>query len=244
MRYEVLNINIDYEKIGTKGVDYQPHMVLYLPDNSKEIDLGRKRPTMVICPGGGYSMTSDREAEAIAFKFIAADCNAVIVRYDVSPVRFPAQIIEVAEVISTLRKNAEEWNVDVNKIAVLGFSAGGHLAASYSTLWNRDFVKEYFGFKNGEHKPNGMVLCYPVISSGEKAHRGSFDGILGDKKNDPELLELVSAEKQVSEDTPPAFIWHTFEDTTVPVENSLMMASALAEKKISTELHIFPNGWH
>ncbi len=244
MKYEVININIDYEKIGTKGTAFQPNMTLYLPDNSVEIELNRKRPTVVICPGGGYSMTSDREAESIALKFIAEDINAVILRYDCAPVRFPAQLIQLATVVSTLRKNAEEWNVDTEKIVVMGFSAGGHLAASYGTLWNKDFIKEYFGFENGEHKPNGMILCYPVITSGEMAHRGSFDNLLGDKKDDPDMLKLVSAEKQVSEDTPPAFIWHTFEDNGVPVENALLMATALAEKKICTELHIFPHGWH
>lgn len=244
MKYEIIDININYEKIGTEGSGFQPYMSAYIPENSTEIDLNRKRPTVVVCPGGAYSKTSDREAEAVALKFAAEDCNAVVLRYDVSPVRFPAQIIEVACVISTIRAKAEEWNVDVNKIAVLGFSAGGHLAASYGTLWNKDFVNEYFGFKNGEHKPNGMILCYPVITSGDKAHRGSIINLLGEKRDDPKMMELVSAEKQVCEDTPPAFIWHTFEDGTVPVQNALLMASALAEKNINTELHIFPHGWH
>ena len=244
MKYEVININIDYEKIGTKSTDFQPHMSVYLPDNSKEIDLGRKRPTVVICPGGGYGMTSDREAEPVGFKFLAEDCNVVIVRYDVAPVRFPAQLIELAWAVAKVRENAEEWNVDTERIAVMGFSAGGHLAASYGVHWNKDFIKDYFGWAGGENKPDGMILCYPVITSGKKAHRGSFDNLLGDKKNDPEMLEFLSVEKQVSEDTPPAFIWHTFEDNAVPVENSLYMAAALREKNICTEMHIFPHGWH
>lgn len=244
MNYQVINIEVDYKKFGADNGGYQPTMTLYLPDNSEKIEAGRKRPTVVICPGGGYHGTSDREAEPIAFQFIAADCNAVVVRYSCAPANFPCQIMEVAWAVSKIRENAEEWNVDLDKIAVMGFSAGGHLAASYGVHWNKDFVKEYFGFKEAENKPNGMILCYPVITGGEKAHRGSFNNLLGDKKDDPRMLDFLSCEKQVSEDTPKAFIWHTFEDEAVPVENSLLMANALAEKKINTELHIYPQGWH
>lgn len=245
MKYEIINIDIDYEKIGTAGTEFKPHMSVYLPENSKEISLTRKRPTVVVCPGGGYSMTSDREAEPIAFKFLAADCNVIVVRYDVAPVRFPAQILEVAFAVAKAREMAEEWNVDTDKISVLGFSAGGHLAASYCNLWNKDFVKDYYGFNGGENKPNGMVLCYPVImSEGDKIHAGSINNLLGEKVSDKELLELVSCDKQISEDTPPAFIWHTFEDTCVPVENSLAMVSALTAHNINTEFHLFPRGHH
>ena len=189
-------------------------------------------------------MTSDREAEPVAFKFLAADFNVIVVRYDVAPVRFPAQILEVAFAVSKAREMADEWNVDTDKIVVMGFSAGGHLTASYCNLWNKDFVKEYYSYQGGENKPNGMILCYPVIMSEGKIHVGSIVNLLGDKKDDPELLKLVSCEKQVSEDTPPAFIWHTFEDNSVPVENSLAMVSALKEKNINTEFHLFPHGWH
>lgn len=242
MNYKVLNINIDYKKIGTDNGGYQPTMTLYLPDDF--LNSGKKRPTVVVCPGGGYAYTSVREAEPIALNIIANDCNAVVLRYSCAPANFPCQLLEVAYTVAKLRENAEEWHIDTEKIVVMGFSAGGHVAASYGSFWNKDFVKGYFGFENGENKPNGMMLCYPVISSGEKAHRGSFDNLLGDKKDDSEMLELVSIEKQVNEDTPNAFIWHTYEDGAVPVENSLLMASALAEKKIPTELHIFPHGWH
>ena len=244
MIYKVIDIEVNYKRFGADNGGYQPTMTLYLPDNSPEIEVGRKRPTVVICPGGGYGITADREAEGVAFQFVAEDCNAVVVRYSCNPAHFPCQLMELAWAVSKIRENAEEWNVNPDKISVMGFSAGGHLAASYGTLWNRDFIKEYFGFKNEENKPNGMILCYPVITSGDKAHRGSFISLLGEKADDAELLELLSPEKQVSADTPKAFIWHTFEDGGVPVENSLLMATALAEKKINTELHIFPHGWH
>ena len=244
MRYEVFDINIDYQTINVDNGGFQPKMSVYLPDNSPEIQIDRKHPTVVICPGGGYAMTSDREAEPIALRFAAAGCNAVVVRDSCVPARFPAALFELSYAVAKVRENAQEWNVDTDRIAVCGFSAGGHLAASFSTLWNRDFVKEYFDYQGGENKPNGMILGYPVITSGEHAHGGSIENLLGEKTADPILLELVSAEKQVSSDTPPAFIWHTFDDACVPVENSLVLAQALAKEKISTELHIYPKGPH
>lgn len=244
MRYEVFDINIDYQKINVDNGGFQPKMSVYLPDNSPEIQIDRKHPTVVICPGGGYAMTSDREAEPIALRFAAAGCNAVVVRYSCVPARFPAALFELSYAVAKVRENAQEWNVDTDRIAVCGFSAGGHLAASFSTLWNGDFVKEYFDYQGGENKPNGMILGYPVITSGEHAHWGSIENLLGDKTADSALLDLVSAEKQVNSDTPSAFIWHTFDDACVPVENSLVLAQALAKEKISTELHIYPKGPH
>ena len=243
MKFENVNINIDYSKFGVSSSDYQPYMTVYSPDNSEAIDSTRKRPTVVICPGGAYKYTSDREAEPVALRFIAADFNAVVLRYSPTPTTFPSALMELAEAVLTLRKNADKWNIDVNKIIICGFSAGGHLAASFCCHWDKPFVTDYFGCADNL-KPNGMILGYPVITSGEKAHRGSFEYLLGDEINNKELLKFVSLEKQVNESTPSAFIWHTFTDGSVPVENSLLLASSLAEKNISTELHIFPNGPH
>lgn len=244
MQYQVLNINIDYEKIGSNVGDFQPTMTVYLPNNSPEIDMNRKRPTVVICPGGAYAITSDREAEPIALKFVAEDCNAVVVRYSCAPRRFPSQLLEVSKAVQTVRENAEAWNVDPDKIAVLGFSAGGHLAASYGMLWNKDFIKEYFGYQGGENKPNGMILCYPVLSMYEPTHMGSVENLLGDKQTDAELLDLLSVEKQVSADTPKAFIWHTFNDPAVPALRSLELAAEIWKQGGSAEVHVFPNGPH
>ena len=219
-------------------------LTLYLPDNSNEIDENRRRPTVLIFPGGGYAFRSRREAEPVALKFAAADINAAILEYSVAPARFPTALLQAARAVALLRENAAAGNVDPDRICVLGFSAGGHLAANYGTLWNSALVKDEFGFENGENRPDGMILCYPVITSGTLSHSGSIANLLGDKADDPELRALVSCEKQVNSDTPPAFIWHTFTDDAVPVQNSLMMASALADKGINTELHIFPRGWH
>lgn len=244
MHYQVLNIDIDYEKIGGRIGDFQPTMTLYLPDNSPEIDQNRKRPTVVICPGGGYRKTSDREAEPIALKFVAADCNAVVVRYSCAPRRFPTQLMELSKAVQTVRENADAWNVDPDKIVVCGFSAGGHLAASYGALWNKEFIQAYFGYQGGENKPNGMMLCYPVLSMYEPTHMGSVENLLGDKRGDADLLDLLSVEKQVGVDTPKAFIWHTFDDPAVPAVRSLELAAEIWKQGGSAEVHVFPHGPH
>lgn len=244
MRYEVLDMSVDYEKIGVDNGGFQPKLTVYLPDNSPEVDQNRKRPMVIVCPGGGYGMTSDREGEPIALKYLSAGIAAAVLRYSVGRAIYPAPQLELAKAVATVRQNAEAWDVDPDKIIVSGFSAGGHLAASYGTLWNHEFITEHFGYRCQENKPNGMILSYPVITAGPKANRGSFEALLGDKKDDPALVTLLSAEKQVTADTPPAFIWHTFDDTIVPVENSLLLANAMAEVGISFELHIFPQGIH
>lgn len=244
MIHKIIPIEIDYKKLGVDNFGFQASMTLYIPSNIPNVDINRKRPTVIVCPGGGYGGKNPREGEPIALKFVSADFNAVVLDYSVDPIRFPAALMELSKAVAVIRDNADEWNVDVDKIIVCGGSAGGHLAANFATLWNREFVKNFFGYKNQENKPNGMILSYPVITDGEKCHKGSFERLLGDKVNDKQLTSLCSCEKQVNDDTPPAFIWHTFTDQLVPVENSLLMASALIEKGISTELHIFPEGRH
>jgi len=141
-----------------------------------------------------------------------------------------------------IREHAVEWNVASDKIVVQGCSAGGHLAASFGMFWREDFLAQALHVTDKEIlRPNGMVLCYPVITSGEFAHRGSFDNLLGDRT---ELLEKMSLEKQVNSDTPKAFIWHTFEDGSVPVENSLLLVGAMRKAGIPVEFHLYPRGGH
>ncbi len=199
------------------------------------------RPFVLVIPGGGYSWCSAREAEPIAMRFLAAGYNAAVLWYSVAPATFPSALEEAAQAVALIRSH-EEWNV--GKVFACGFSAGGHLAASLGVLWNDPMLAMATGLDPQNYRPDGIILSYPVITSGEKRHDGSFRNLLGDLYEDEVAREQVSLEKQVTEDAVPAFIWHTYTDTCVPVENSLWLATAYAEKKIPLELHIFPIGSH
>lgn len=215
----------------------------YIPENSEEININKKRATIVICPGGGYGFTSDREAEPIALKFMAQGFNAIVLRYSVAPERYPNALLELAETFNYVRKKENQWNVDKERVIVCGFSAGGHLAGSLGVLWNNEFIENSLGVNKENIKPNAMILCYPVITAGDFAHRGSFDNLLGEEESERNRHKL-SLENLVSKYTPKTFLWHTFTDTTVPVENSLLFANSLAKNKVPFELHIYPNGGH
>lgn len=218
-------------------------LTLYLPEPSDEINPGATYPCVLVCPGGGYWMTSRREAEPVALRFLGNGIAAAVVDYSCPDARYPMQLLQILAAITYLRRNSREFHIDPEKIAVMGFSAGGHAACSAGVFWQEEFVQEALGIQLGENKPNGMILAYPVITTGKYANEGSFANLLGDHPS-PELLEKMSLEKQVTENTPQAFLWHTAEDTCVPVENSLLLAMALHEKGIPIEMHIYPNGWH
>ena len=229
-------------EIFAKTWDQPGKLCLYLLDNSPELAID-KRPLIFICPGGGYGMTSDREAEPIAMEFLAAGYHAAILRYSCEPARYPTALLQVAASVKYLREHGEEFHIDADKIILQGASAGGHLAASYGVFWKKkSFLAETLGTTADMLKPNGMILIYPVITSGPKAHRGSFENLLGDRYD--ELVEEMSLENQVDQDTPPAFLWHTDEDDCVPVENSVLFFSALHANHVPVELHIFPRGPH
>ena len=237
-----------YEKLRIKDIsrklkNSEAIISAYIPENSEEININKKRETIIICPGGGYEFTSDREAEPIALKFVAQGFNAVVIRYSIAPVRYPTALLELAETVRYVREKEKEWNVDTEKVIVCGFSAGGHLAGSLGVLWNNEIIEKYLDIKNEEVKPNAMILCYPVISSGEFAHKGPFDSLLGEKEAEISR-ENLSLEKLVSIETPKTFLWHTFDDGTVPVQNSLLFSNALASNKVQFELHIYPSGVH
>ncbi|MBO5056714.1 MAG: alpha/beta hydrolase [Lachnospiraceae bacterium] len=216
-------------------------LLLYLLDDSPEMEI-HKRPVIVICPGGGYKYLSDREAEIIAIQYAAMGYHAAVLKYSTSPAVFPTALLELGKSVMLLRNNAEKWNIDEEKIVVSGFSAGGHLAAGYGVFWSRDFVCAKLDAEPEVLRPNAMILCYPVITSGEFAHDDSFRKLLG--KEYEEKKESVSIEHCVNSQTPRTFIWHTYEDSVVPVQNSLLLVNELVRQKIPVEFHMFERGGH
>ena len=202
------------------------------------------RPAVVIFPGGGYDYTSDREAEPVANAYLAAGYSAFVVRYAVgADAKHPHPLLDAAAALALVRARAEEFHIDPQKVAVCGFSAGGHLAAHIGTQWHLPLLRETLGGESADFRPDAMVLCYPVISGIRSPHLHSFLNLTGP---DPaqETLARLSCEESVDDRTPPAFLWHTANDTCVPVENSLVMAGALAKAGVPVELHVFPNGLH
>lgn len=230
-------------KIATEGSLEYARLVTYIWDESPEIPV-KKRPIVLICPGGGYCMTSDREAESVALRLMCAGVHAAVLRYSVRPAEYPTALLEVAQAVALLRSRAEEWGIMEDKIVVMGFSAGGHLAASYAENWNRSEVAEKTGVSGEMLRPNGLLLCYPVITSDKRYwHQGSFENLLGSQWSE-ERLEAFSLEKHVGEQIPKTFLWHTYEDTSVPVENSLLFVMALRRQGIPTEFHMYEKGVH
>lgn len=241
MVHEKLHLKDHFSVLGENGAD--PTLEIYLPYNMTEMGWqDRKRPCMVVCPGGGYSMCSQREAEPIALHFLPEGFNVFILNYTCAPAKFPTQLREVAAVMELIYKNADMWNCDISKVSIIGFSAGGHLAAHYSTMFDCKEVREVFPESKSV---NGSILSYPVITAEEgKCHAGSFKNLVGHHPLSEEEMNYFSVERCVKENTPPAFIWHTAADNVVPVISSLRYATALSEHNIPFELQIYPEGRH
>lgn len=229
--------------IQTSGKsDYDARLVTYIPDSYPKEHMDRIRPAVLILPGGGYAFTSEREAEPVALEFVRQGVCAFVLYYSVKPAYFPQALCETLESIRYIREHAKEWYIDENNISVCGFSAGGHLAASAGIFWNNECIDAYIGKEREGVRPNKLILSYPVITSGEFAHKASFMCLLGE--NNDKLMAFTSLEKQVHEQVPPTFIWHTYEDQAVPVQNTMLFANALLQYKVPLELHIYPRGGH
>lgn len=215
----------------------------YVLDNFPGVDPDRRRPAVLILPGGAYLTTVDREAEPIALKLVGQGYHAFALRYPCPPKHFSHPVVQAAAAIALIRQHAETWNVDPDAIVIAGFSAGGHAAAFYAESWDSPLVSRH-GFTPEQVRPNGLVLGYPVITSGEHAHQGSINNLLGADRDDATLLDLVSLERHVTSDVPPTFLWSTVTDGAVPVQNSLLFVDALVGAGVSVEAHLYPSGGH
>lgn len=199
------------------------------------------RPAMVVFAGGGYRMRAPHEGGDVAEFYYENGFNAFVVDYRVAPNRHPAPLMDAQRAVKLVRLHANEWGVDPDKVFVIGFSAGGHLAGCVATM--EDICRVGDELDDVNARPNGAVLCYPVISSDSSiAHMGSFNNLLGERAD--ELRDAFSVDKNVSENTCPCFLFHTMEDTVVPVQNTLRMLDALKAHNIPAEAFITPYGYH
>lgn len=202
---------------------------------------------MLVIPGGGYgAVCSDREGEPIALSYLTKGINAFVLHYSVGgEIKDPLDpLTEASLAILHIRANAQKYNIDPSRVFAVGFSAGGHLAGSLGTLWNDAELQARLPEAGNGNRPTGVVLCYPVISSSNIGHMGSFSNLLRSQTPDAAALERFSLEKHVGAHTSPAFIMHTYDDGLVPVENSLLMAQAYAQAHRPFEMHIYPHGPH
>lgn len=225
------------------GCSDAPTLTVYLPDNLEE--MGRtdmRRPCLLICPGGAYLGCSAREAEPVVLHFLPLGFNVFVLNYSVAPYHFPAQLCEVAAALELIYQHAADWHCDTEKVAIMGFSAGGHLAAHYSLAYDCAEVRALFPQSKAVQ---ATLLCYPVITADPAwAHIVSIDALTGKKDRTDAENAKFSCEKLVSDKTPPTFLWHTSADEGVPVMNSLLYAQALAAHGVRFELHVYPHGRH
>jgi acetyl esterase/lipase len=216
-----------------------PELTVYHPDSAKATG-----EAILICPGGGYRIIAiQHEGHQIAKWYSENGILAVVLKYRLpdpellhEPWNVPLGDAKAA--IKKMRANAKNWEIDDKKVGVMGFSAGGHLAASLSVHGKNNVDP------NENERPDFSILIYPVISLDTAiTHQGSRKTLLGEKLDSP-LEDFYSTEKQIHSDSPPAFLIHSWDDKTVPVENSIRYAKALASKGIKTELHLYEKGGH
>ena len=231
-----------------KRVDIDPennvYLNCYLHENPPiAFDEKMERPAVVVCPGGGYSHLSEREADPVALEYLAKGFNAFVLYYSLNEAAvFPKPIVDLSMALKIIRENADDWHIIKNQIAVCGFSAGGHLCASIGVHWNLPEIMEKSGCMNGENQPNALILCYPVITTrGWLAHK--YEKFVGDRNID-EIKNLLDCSLHVGGHTPPSFLTHNFSDGGVPVQESLEFARVLEKNNIPFEMHIVPNGYH
>ncbi|WP_411842011.1 alpha/beta hydrolase [Salinicoccus sp. HZC-1] len=263
--------------------DKHAEVTMMLSDNP--IHQKEGRPAVVICPGGSYMYVSDREAEPVAYEFLAKGYHVFILRYstigsamrrenrgtdrdelyqaasmvgddEVLGSEFPGPLVELARTMTFIRENCHEFNVNPDKIGVVGFSAGGHLAASLGVHWNAEWLQEAVGEESRWYRPNFQVLSYPILDYmlnkeiaeargiGDPKYMSTASRMVFGSEPDEDLVQKADVKEYVSPDTPPTFIWHTVKDQLVFIQNSLEFAKALESHRVPWELHTFQEGQH
>ena len=202
------------------------------------------RAAVIVCPGGGYSHLADHEGGPVAEWLNTLGITAFVLKYRFGPrYHHPAPLLDAARAIRTVRARANEWQLDPNRIGILGFSAGGHLASTIGTHFDAGKAEAADPIDRQSSRPDLMILIYPVITMREFAHAGSKRMLLGENASE-DLVKLLSNDEQVTKNTPPAFLVHTADDPGVPVENSLRFAAALRKARVPVELHVYEHGPH
>ncbi len=226
--------------LGTEAVD-KPKITVYRAPAGKATGAA-----VVVCPGGGYQVVAaDHEGKQVAEWLNSLGVSAFVLQYRLGPrYRHPVPLQDAQRAIRLVRSRAQEWGVDPTRIGILGFSAGGHLASTAATHFDDGRADAADPVERQGSRPDFAVLCYAVISLYDpSAHSGSRRSLLGDPA-DPALVEQLSNERQVTARTPPTFVWHTADDSAVPVANSLLFFEALTKAGVPGELHVFPHGRH
>ncbi len=224
--------------LGQKVKDI-PTLTPYMPESEKGV-----RAAVIVCPGGGYRGLADYEGKPVAEWLNTLGIAGFVLKYRLGPdYHHPVPLQDAARAIRTVRANAKEWGIRPDKIGILGFSAGGHLASTAGTHFGAGNPQSPDPIERVSSRPDAMILIYPVISMGPEGHGGSREALLG--PNPPhELIALLSNELQATKETPPAFLVHGTNDKAVSCENSLMFADALRKAGVENELHLFERGPH
>jgi acetyl esterase/lipase len=227
---------------GALGLEKKdiPSLTAYLPADGKS-----NGARFLVLPGGGYGALAGHEGEGYAKWLASEGIAAYVLKYRLgsSGYRHPVMLQDAGRALRTVRAWARRDGRDPARVGIIGSSAGGHLTSTLLVYNNGGDAGASDPIERESSRPDLGVLCYPVISSGEYAHRGSFNNLLGE--NAPaELLQMLSTELHVTKDTPPTFLWHTTEDRAVPVQNSLLFATALAKANVPFELHVYEKGGH
>lgn len=215
-----------------------PQIVVHLPEKPSG-------GCVLVCPGGGYQGLAPHEGVSIANFLNERNIAAAVLRYRLFPkYGHPAPLLDVSRALRTLRHRAGEWRFDPHKIAVMGFSAGGHVASTLCTHFDTGDAGATDAIDRESSRPDLGVLCYPVITlRNPYTHAGSRRNLLGENP-DPKLVELLSNDERVTKDTPPTFLFHTADDEAVPVENSMLYAAALRKHGVPFAMHLYEKGRH